>query len=130
MTKSDQRKKYNFSHEKTHFYKPMLQDLFELYIVGEPCEAEAWALCSKLEKKNCDINYNNSKTINLMRALRWRKCVFLFRIRLCRKSMSKVLGQFACWSWFMSQLHIHTKGPIIYLFDGRSPSRHKQSFLI
>ena len=41
MTKSDQRKKYNFSHEKTHFYKPMLQDLFELYIAGEPCEAEA-----------------------------------------------------------------------------------------
>ena len=30
------------------------------------------------------------------------------RIRLCIKSMSKVLGQFACWSWFVSQLHIHS----------------------
>ena len=31
-----------------------------------------------------------------------------FRSRLCWKSMSKVLGQFACWSWFVSQLHIHS----------------------
>ena len=30
------------------------------------------------------------------------------RIRLCIKSMSKVLGQFACWSCFVSQLHIHS----------------------